>query len=75
VGFSTEESRDKTIANGTYSLPTGWDTILTELMIYHEIANGKNFSHNRIIKGDATNELPEIPNLLKAPAISLVFLT
>jgi hypothetical protein len=42
-------------------------------MVNHEIANGKNFSHNRIIKGDATIKLPEILNLLKAPAVSLVF--
>jgi len=73
VGFSAEESRDSTIANATYSLPTGWETSLTDLMVNHEIANGKNFSCNRIIKGDATIRLPEILNLLKAPAISMVF--
>lgn len=73
VGFSAEESRDKTIANGTYSLPKGWEISLTELMVNHEIANGKNLSRNRVIKGDATIELQEILNLLKAPAVSLVF--
>ena len=58
-GFALNESTDPTIQNSTYSLSLNYEQSLREILGSHERANGKIRPVHQVIKGNASQKLPE----------------
>ena len=58
-GFGLNESTDPTIQNSTYSLNSNHKECLRDILGSQERANGKKRPLHQVIKGNASQKLPE----------------